>query len=1087
MDTCRFKCVLTVVACLSVLAACPVLDVEEVWDTTPPGQVRDVRIDVGDSQVTVSWVEPEDDDFSRTSVWFQRSGEETNAYREGPHDSSGTVFRHFTNGVSYNIGLETLDVHGNRSEPVIRSFTPVAEIQTQPTGVLDLAVAVHPQGVNVTWTNPVHDLFSHVEVFYANDHDPAADRMQFDGEVQASGTLITTDADYVLVAVVAIYTDGTELERRETAHRTLAGAYIRDLSVTTDGAGTLVLSWSDPTSPLVQHLLAEVYLYHEDESSESFKSEVVSLGTESHRFEGLIPGAYYKARVGVVLFHRSEHWWRFANATAGTFGPTQDIANGSFETGDPWPDYWTPSIANGSLASHYSLSSSEARTGLRSAHISMNESSGYSWSYPGGVLLDSATDYVFDFYVKVVASADSTRSDAFVDLELYDIDSTPLGGTQREPNASEDGSGWSHYAVRLSPSEIIRNAGSEHSGQSLAVPELRFGDHVSEVYLDDVRLRVLEPIRLLTPASAEFPWMEGESVSVSWDPGNVGGDVLLRSITTGGSHTSIPETYMRVPNDGGPVDLWYAPHFAGEEMLIEISSEFDRTMQDVIGPIQTVPLPEIPTPTVTDISAATTGPRTLRLECDDADADIWYTIDGGSPLSYFAPITLWGQSQVLEVWSARDGYTSDSASHIVKVSYPAPHTVDISTTPGMLIVDVDLDQYANYPEGDRIPRVFTGVFEDGSPDPLFTVEIGSSGYSQLVPGSRDSSFRYEQDWLVRNYVLFTADTGVTYRTPWTSGRPFSLTMDAPSNVQAQRQGDTSVEISWTNALDFARYDIELSVNGGAWSDRHNAGANGFTYTGVSITDEYQVRLRSVGHGGEVSEWVYSNTVGDLAPTESEVRLEISNVNDANDWIDGSRFAAHVYRMGAEGSWVFDHDVEGSVDRVLTWTLEPGEYTFMVFYESSAAIPDVTSWEYWGTSLPVTIESASYRFLFDRSAPYISYTGFYDSQTWTPDEPFSDNRVSASSTATIASDLTLRLLIEDNGDRDGVYRYVETDSLLRSDVDSSTTASFPGLSETFPQTLDAIVTLEASVERPDGSQATYMLDRTAWIPITRALE
>lgn len=91
---------------------------DEPEDTTPPGEVTDLSISIGDELVKITYTEPTDDDFSRVQISFEGTGDLLS------YDPDGTFITELTNGVSYTFLVQTVDTSGNVSEGVSISGTP---------------------------------------------------------------------------------------------------------------------------------------------------------------------------------------------------------------------------------------------------------------------------------------------------------------------------------------------------------------------------------------------------------------------------------------------------------------------------------------------------------------------------------------------------------------------------------------------------------------------------------------------------------------------------------------------------------------------------------------------------------------------------------------------------------------------------------------------------------------------------------------------------------------------------------------------------------------------------------------------------
>jgi Calx-beta domain len=97
-------------------------------DTTPPGEVRNVRVKVGDETATISWAHPPDADFQGVSV--RRIGAGKSIQNLAVYEGVGTTFtqRGLKNGSVYRYRIKTRDRAGNASAGVVVNALPTAAL-----------------------------------------------------------------------------------------------------------------------------------------------------------------------------------------------------------------------------------------------------------------------------------------------------------------------------------------------------------------------------------------------------------------------------------------------------------------------------------------------------------------------------------------------------------------------------------------------------------------------------------------------------------------------------------------------------------------------------------------------------------------------------------------------------------------------------------------------------------------------------------------------------------------------------------------------------------------------------------------------
>ena len=96
-----------------------------VLDTTPPAEVSDLSTSSGDGQLTLSWTDPPDNDFSKAQISYGTAGSADTAFA-GTVDPNGTVVADLQNGIEYTILLKTVDTSGNVSAGTSVEAFPLA-------------------------------------------------------------------------------------------------------------------------------------------------------------------------------------------------------------------------------------------------------------------------------------------------------------------------------------------------------------------------------------------------------------------------------------------------------------------------------------------------------------------------------------------------------------------------------------------------------------------------------------------------------------------------------------------------------------------------------------------------------------------------------------------------------------------------------------------------------------------------------------------------------------------------------------------------------------------------------------------------
>lgn len=135
-------------------------------DTTPPAAVTALNVIVGDSQVTLGWTDPDDEDFDHVEITFPQQEE---AVSVGKGVQTATIAE-LVNGEAYTFTLTTVDRTGNAGQGVVSGpHTPVyvnPDDVIPPAEISGLSGTVGNRQVTLRWTDPADDDFTRVSVTY---------------------------------------------------------------------------------------------------------------------------------------------------------------------------------------------------------------------------------------------------------------------------------------------------------------------------------------------------------------------------------------------------------------------------------------------------------------------------------------------------------------------------------------------------------------------------------------------------------------------------------------------------------------------------------------------------------------------------------------------------------------------------------------------------------------------------------------------------------------------------------------------------------------------------------------------------------
>jgi len=162
-------------------------------DTTPPANVTNVQAVPGDRQVTLTWTNPRDADFTGVRVRYSTSGYVSDGAEGGGgiYNGTGTSFTHSnrTNGVTYYYTIFTQDEVPNWSNGINIAAAPVDT--TPPGAVTNLSASVSTSDVTLSWTNPTASDFTGVKVVRKNGSyptGPADGTVIYDGAATSCST-----------------------------------------------------------------------------------------------------------------------------------------------------------------------------------------------------------------------------------------------------------------------------------------------------------------------------------------------------------------------------------------------------------------------------------------------------------------------------------------------------------------------------------------------------------------------------------------------------------------------------------------------------------------------------------------------------------------------------------------------------------------------------------------------------------------------------------------------------------------------------------------------------------------------------------
>ena len=140
-------------------------------DSTPPGEVIGLSADVGDTFVTLSWVEPSDADLEKIKLSYVPGGLTAVEVSQG---TTSYTFTGLLNGTEYTFIAQTIDSAGNISSGASVQATPNGQgssDSTPPGDVSGLTATAGSTQVILSWTEPGDADFSEVWITYTPGGD----------------------------------------------------------------------------------------------------------------------------------------------------------------------------------------------------------------------------------------------------------------------------------------------------------------------------------------------------------------------------------------------------------------------------------------------------------------------------------------------------------------------------------------------------------------------------------------------------------------------------------------------------------------------------------------------------------------------------------------------------------------------------------------------------------------------------------------------------------------------------------------------------------------------------------------------------
>ena len=183
--------------------------VTEAPDTTPPGNITDPRLNVGNTEIVLEWTEPKDADYDHLKIY--RSEDDGKNYNLITSAPKGTAYYRdsVVENTHYFYKFVSVDKAGNESSGITRDA--VAD-RTPPGPVTNTSVVYHSGVVTIGWTEPSDADYDYVLILRSEDggktYSDSVEQAQ-KGTTTFSDQTIEEGKDYVY-ELIACDTNGNQ-------------------------------------------------------------------------------------------------------------------------------------------------------------------------------------------------------------------------------------------------------------------------------------------------------------------------------------------------------------------------------------------------------------------------------------------------------------------------------------------------------------------------------------------------------------------------------------------------------------------------------------------------------------------------------------------------------------------------------------------------------------------------------------------------------------------------------------------------------------------------------------------------------------
>jgi hypothetical protein len=207
--------------------------------------VKDLKVEIGDTEATLFWEEPLDPNFDHVEIWYGTGGVADTLY-DGSLDSSGTVVTGLSNDVAYTFLVKAVDKNGKVSEGTVSIAMPQ---DLPPAEVTGLEATAENGQVYLTWLDPDAADLSHIEIAYGETTVAVEPGVQ---EATITG-LINGTTYSITVSAVDDAGHGSELLSIEVTPVDTEGPAEMTNIQTAVGDGEATVSWTNPSDEDFDH------------------------------------------------------------------------------------------------------------------------------------------------------------------------------------------------------------------------------------------------------------------------------------------------------------------------------------------------------------------------------------------------------------------------------------------------------------------------------------------------------------------------------------------------------------------------------------------------------------------------------------------------------------------------------------------------------------------------------------------------------------------------------------------------------------------------------------------------------------------